>query len=147
LARERRCIDHRDVATVRIEVFQTAYDIAGGGAFGSKDSPATKEQANYNLKYLLAAALIDGEVGPEQLQTERIRRPDVQELLTRIHIRPDAALTARYPHGTPVRVELTSRGSAPSRSFIGLHSNTPTTTSAQRSSTSSTISTTFRCPL
>jgi 2-methylcitrate dehydratase len=102
-------IDYRDVATVRVEVFQTAYDIAGGGSFGSKDSPATKEQADYNLKYLLAAALIDGQVGPEQLRTERIRRADVQELLTRIHIRPDAAFTSRYPHATPVRVEVTLR--------------------------------------
>jgi 2-methylcitrate dehydratase len=122
-------INHRDIAAVDVEVFQTAYDIAGGGSFGSKDAPATKEQADYNLKYLLAAALIDGQVGPEQLQSERIRRPDVQELLTRIHVRPDAALTARYPHATPVRINVALRDGlhvsreqndfegAPSRSF------------------------------
>ena len=90
-------------------MFQTAYDIAGGGSFGSKDAPATKEQADYNLKYLLAAALIDGQVGPEQLQAERIRRPDVRELLNRISIRPDAALTARYPEATPVRITIKLR--------------------------------------
>jgi 2-methylcitrate dehydratase len=61
------------------------------------------------LKYLLAAALIDGQVSPEQLQTERICRPDVQELLTRIDVRPDEALTARYPHATPVRIHLVLR--------------------------------------
>ena len=99
-------IDHHDIAEIDVEVFQTGYDIAGGGSFGRKDAPHTKEQADYNLKYLLAAALIDGQVGPEQLQTERIRRPDVQELLARIHIRPDAALTARYPHATPVRITV-----------------------------------------
>jgi 2-methylcitrate dehydratase len=99
-------VDHGDVAAVDVEVFQTAYDIAGGGSFGNKDAPQTKEQADYNLKYLLAVALVDGQVGPEQLQTERIRRPDVQELLTRIDVRPDAALTARYPQATPVRVTL-----------------------------------------
>ena len=102
-------IDHRDVAAVDVAVFQTAYDIAGGGSFGSKDAPATKEQADYNLKYLLAAALIDGQVGPDQLRTERIRRPDVQELLTRIHVRPDAALTAGYPHATPVAINVALR--------------------------------------
>jgi 2-methylcitrate dehydratase len=61
------------------------------------------------LKYLLAAALIDGEVGPDQLQTERIRRSDVQELLNRINIQPDAALTARYPRATPVRITIKLR--------------------------------------
>ena len=79
------------------------------GDFGSKDAPATKEQADYNLRYLLAAALIDGQVGPEQLQTERILRSDVRELLNRISIRPDAALTARYPDATPVRITMRLR--------------------------------------
>ena len=98
-----------DIASFEVEVFQTAYDIAGGGSFGTKDAPATKEQADYNLKYLLAAALIDGQVGPEQLQTERISRPDVQDLLNRINVRPDAALTARYPQATPVRITIVLR--------------------------------------
>ena len=102
-------IRHGDIASVEVEVFQTAYEIAGGGSFGSKDAPATKEQADYNLKYLLAAALIDGQVGPEQLQTERIRRCDVRELLNRISVRPDAALTARYPEATPVRITVKLR--------------------------------------
>jgi 2-methylcitrate dehydratase len=102
-------IQHGDIASVEVEVFQTAYDIAGGGSFGSKNDPATKEQADYNLQYLLAAALIDGQVGPEQLQTERIRKSDVQELLNRINVRPDAALTARYPEATPVRITIKLR--------------------------------------
>ena len=108
LAGEHR-IRHGDIASVEVEVFQTAYEIAGGGSFGSKDAPATKEQADYNLKYLLAAALIDGQVGPEQLQTERIHRSDVRELLNRISVRPDAALTARYPESTPVRITVKLR--------------------------------------
>ena len=102
-------IRHDDIASVEVQVFQTAYEIAGGGSFGSKDAPATKEQADYNLKYLLAAALIDGQVGPEQLQTERIHRSDVRELLNRISVRPDAALTARYPESTPVRITVKLR--------------------------------------
>jgi len=102
-------INHSDIESVDAEVFQTAYDIAGGGTFGDKESPWTKEQADYNLKYLLAAALIDGQVGPEQLQTERIRRADVQRLLHRINVRPNATLTAGYPRTTPVRIGMTLR--------------------------------------
>jgi 2-methylcitrate dehydratase len=102
-------ISHRDIASIQVDVFQTAYDIAGGGSFGNKDTPSTKEQADYNLKYLLAVALIDGQVGPKQLHTERITRPDVQELLTRIDVRPDEKLTARYPHATPARITVVLR--------------------------------------
>jgi 2-methylcitrate dehydratase len=40
----------------------------------SEDRPRTKEQADYNLKYLIAAAP-DDEVGPAQLEQSRVRLP------------------------------------------------------------------------
>ena len=95
-----------DVARVNLEVFQGAYDFAGGGAYGDKDHPRTKEQADYNLKYLSAVALLDGGVGPEQLETERVLRADVQELLARVDVRPAADLTADYPQRTAARVHV-----------------------------------------
>ena len=91
---------------MKLEVFQGAYDIAGGGAYGEKDHPWTKEQADYNLKYLSAVALLDGGVGPEQLETERVRRGDVQELLARVDVEPAADLTAAYPQRTAARVHM-----------------------------------------
>ncbi len=98
-----------DVAWVKLEVFQGAYDFAGGGAYGEKDHPWTKEQADYNLKYLSAVALLDGGVGPEQLETERVRRADVQDLLARVDIEPAADLTADYPQRTAARVHVVTR--------------------------------------
>jgi len=95
-----------DVAQVDLEVFQGAYDFAGGGAYGDKDQPRTKEQADYNLKYLSAVALLDGGVGPEQLETERVLRRDVQELLARVTVQPAADLTAGYPQRTAARVHI-----------------------------------------
>jgi 2-methylcitrate dehydratase len=98
-----------DVDRVTVEVFQGAYDFAGGGSYGPKDHPRTKEQADYNLKYLAAVALIDGQVGPEQLLTERIRRADVQDLLARVEVEPAADLTAAYPQRTATRVHVLLR--------------------------------------
>nr|WP_233214785.1 MmgE/PrpD family protein [Mycobacterium sp. 4858] len=98
-----------DVARVTLDVFQGAYDFAGGGAYGGKDDPRTKEQADYNLKYLSAVALLDGGVGPEQLETDRVLRDDVQELLTRVAVKPAADLTADYPQRTAARVHLETR--------------------------------------
>jgi 2-methylcitrate dehydratase len=98
-----------DVAGVTLEVFQNAYDIAGGGAYGGKDHPRTKEQADYNLKYLSAVALLDGGVGPEQLETERVLRSDVQDLLARVDVKAAADLTADYPHRTATRVRVVTR--------------------------------------
>ncbi len=95
-----------DVAQVTLEVFETAYDIAGGGRYGDKDHPQTKEQADYNLKYLAAVALLDGQVGPEQLETARVRRDDVQNLLRRVTVVPAPDLTAGYPERTSARVRI-----------------------------------------
>jgi 2-methylcitrate dehydratase len=106
---EEHNIDYREIKSIELESFQTAYDIAGGGSFGRKEAPQTKEQADYNLKYLLAAAFIDKQVGPEQLQTQRIRRADVQELLRRVAVRPSAAMTSAYPQTTPARVRVILR--------------------------------------
>jgi 2-methylcitrate dehydratase len=96
-----------DVAAVLLEVFEGAYDFAGGGRYGNKDHPQTKEQADYNLKYLCAVALLDGQVGPEQLETERVRRADVQDLLRRVTVTPADDLTAAYPERTATRVRVT----------------------------------------
>jgi 2-methylcitrate dehydratase len=95
-----------EVKQVTLEVFETAYDIAGGGRYGDKDRPHTKEQADYNLKYLAAVALLDGQVGPEQLETTRVRRDDVQTLLRRVMVVAAADLTAAYPENTSVRVRI-----------------------------------------
>jgi 2-methylcitrate dehydratase len=95
-----------DVATVSLEVIQGAFDIAGGGRYGDKDHPSTKEQADYNLKYLVAVALLDGQVGPEQLETERVSRSDVQELLRRVEVQPADDLTEAYPERTGTRVRI-----------------------------------------
>jgi 2-methylcitrate dehydratase len=95
-----------DVTSVTLEVFQGAFDIAGGGSYGNKDYPSTKEQADYNLKYLVSVALLDGQVGPEQLETERVRRDDVQDVLARVHVEAAADLTAAYPERTAARVHI-----------------------------------------
>jgi 2-methylcitrate dehydratase PrpD len=98
-----------DVARVTLEVFQGAYDLAGGGGYGAKDHPLTKEQADYNLKYLCAVALVDGGVGPEQLESERVLRADVQDLLARVDVKAAADLTADYPQRTAARVHVVTR--------------------------------------
>ena len=61
-----------DVENVRCDVFQGAFEFAGGGSFGAKDLPQVKEQGDYNLKYLIAAALLDDQLGPAQLEEARI---------------------------------------------------------------------------
>jgi len=98
-----------DVESVLCDIFQSGFDIAGGGAFGPKDRPQTKEQADYNLKYLIAAALLDDAVGPAQLEPSRIQAADAQALLGKVEIHPDAILTARYPRELGTRITIRTK--------------------------------------
>jgi 2-methylcitrate dehydratase len=98
-----------DVEDVRCDVFQGAFDFAGGGAFGPKNHPQRKEQGDYNVNYLVAAALLDDQLGPAQLDEARIQAPDVQALLERVEIRPDNSFSARYPHELSARVTIRTK--------------------------------------
>src|SRR5580698_9378362 len=86
-----------EIERVRCDVFKPAFDFAGGGSFGPKDHPEIKEQGDYNLKYLVAVALLDDQVGPAQLEALRIQSPDAQALLARVEVHPDERFSARYP--------------------------------------------------
>jgi 2-methylcitrate dehydratase len=98
-----------DVEDLRCDVFQGAFDFAGGGAFGPKNHPQRKEQGDYNINYLIAAALLDDQLGPAQLDEARIQAPDVQALLKRVEIRPDDSFSARYPHELSARITIRTK--------------------------------------
>jgi 2-methylcitrate dehydratase len=106
--RSSHSIDPAHVQAIEVETFQVAYDIIGGGEEGAKTEIATKEQADHSLPYLLAVALLDGEVMPAQFTNGRILKADVQTLLRRVEVRPFADLSARFPaeHACRVRVRL-----------------------------------------
>ena len=76
----------------------SCFDFAGGGLYGIDKVVLTKEQwADHNLPHLLAVALLDGDVMPAQFKPERIIKPDVQELLKKISVRPNHEFTEVYP--------------------------------------------------
>src|SRR5438552_7666091 len=105
LRRQHR-IRGKQVDTITIDIFRTAYDIIGGGKFGPKDRVQTKEQADHNLRYLAAVALLDGDVGPAQFTLARIRRRAVQSLMKHVTVRPSRLYTWRYPDTMDCKVSI-----------------------------------------
>ena len=98
-----------DIARVEVETFDVAYNIIGGGEEGDKSIVSTKEQADHSLPYILAVALLDGQVMPEQYDPERIQRPDVQALLRKVSVQPRQLFSERFPDEMPCRVKITLR--------------------------------------
>ena len=104
--RGRHSIDPAAIELVEVETFDVAYDIIGGGEEGDKTVVRTKEEADHSLNYMLAVALLDGQVLPAQYEPERIVREDVQSLLRRVVVRPRAEFSARFPAEMPCQVAI-----------------------------------------
>ncbi len=96
-----------DIQKIDIETFDVAYNIIGGGEEGEKFTVRTKEEADHSLPYIVAVALLDGQVLPPQYLPERIQRSDVQELLRKVTVRPSAEFSQRFPAEMPCRITIT----------------------------------------
>jgi 2-methylcitrate dehydratase len=100
-----------EIERIEVEIFDVAYHIIGGGEEGNKHQVCTKEEADHSLPYLVAVALLDGEVTPAQYTAERIAREDVQTLLRKVSVRPDDALSQHFPAAMPCRLRVFLTGS------------------------------------
>jgi 2-methylcitrate dehydratase len=98
--------DPKQVASIAAEVPQITYDFAGGGLYGVDKEVRTKEQADHNLPYMLAVALLDRTVMPAQFTPERINRSDVQTLMKKVSVRPNQAFTEQYPRRMPAKITV-----------------------------------------
>jgi 2-methylcitrate dehydratase len=99
-------IDPGQVISVEAEVIQLAYDFAGGGLYGIDKVIRSKEQADHSLPYLLAVALLDGDVMPAQFAPDRIIKSDVQGLLKKVSVRPNREFTEVYPAKMPAKITV-----------------------------------------
>jgi 2-methylcitrate dehydratase len=107
--KRRNSLTTDQIEYVRCDVFKPAFDFAGGGSFGPKDHPEIKEQGDYNLKYLVAVALLDDQVGPAQLEELRIQARDTQALLGRVEVHPDERFSARYPQELSAAIAIRTK--------------------------------------
>ena len=92
-----------DIKEVKVTTFLTAYQITGSGEYGDRKNVQTKEQADHSLFYLVAVALLDGDVYPDQFEPRRIKNQDVQRLLKKIKVRTKFPL--HKPHALTERID------------------------------------------
>ena len=107
---ERHQFSAAEVDRIHIETFEVAFNIIGGGEEGDRtNSISSKEQADHSLPYVIAVALLDGDVMPAQYELERIQREDVQELLRRVSVATNPVYSQRFPEELPCRIEVVLR--------------------------------------
>ncbi len=89
---------------ITIRTFKVAAEIIGSEP--EKWMPQTRETADHSMPYLVAAALVDGEITERQFTTERIRRDDIRALMAQTEVVEQADFTAAYPTSIPTMLDV-----------------------------------------
>lgn len=89
----------RDVARVRVHTFEAATRLR-------PTAPGTTEEAQFSLPWPLAAALVDGGVGPDQVLEPDLVRPDLRDLAQRVELVCDPELERAFPSRALAWVEV-----------------------------------------
>jgi 2-methylcitrate dehydratase PrpD len=111
--RETHAIRPDDIDRVAIAAYHSVLDLA--------DNPAPEHlyAAKFSVQYCVARALLGGALHLEDFTDERIREPDVRALMSRIEVRLDPALDARYPREFPADLSITLRDGRTVRELVG----------------------------
>ena len=87
----------KNISHIRIRTFEAAAAL-------SCDHPRNTEEAQYNVAYPLAAALIDGQVGPRQVLPPRIFDDTLLELADRVEVEVASEFEEVFPQKTYAEV-------------------------------------------
>ncbi|MDX2453468.1 MmgE/PrpD family protein [Desulfosarcina sp.] len=85
------------IRCIRVRTFEAATRLPNG-------HPRNTEEAQYSLAFSVAAALMDGEVGPAQVLPPRLYNPELLALLDRVSTEAAPEFEAEFPAKAPAEV-------------------------------------------
>ena len=75
----------------------------------SRSYPQNTEQAQYNIGFPIAAAILDGEVGPKQILPPRLFDPDIKAMMDKIQIIAQDRFQTHFPERAESEVKIFTR--------------------------------------
>jgi 2-methylcitrate dehydratase len=105
-ARSALGVTHDEVAEILVETTTRGADILSDP---SKYKPETKETADHSLPYVIAAAIVDGNVLPDTFSDEKLKDPAIRATLPKIKVIADPEIDALFPGVKRARVTITSK--------------------------------------
>ena len=78
-------------------------------------APHSRETADHSIHYMVAVALLDGEMTPRQFADGRWFDPEVRDLMSRMTVTIDPAWNCTAPGGFPCTIRLKTRDGAENR--------------------------------
>jgi 2-methylcitrate dehydratase len=110
LAAEKAFDRDRDPLTIEGVVVETYGDAkAKLGTYAHHWNPTTRESADHSIPYAVAAALVDGIVGPDQFDDDHLADERIRRVMATVTVVEDAGFTTDYlnpPHLHRTRVSV-----------------------------------------
>lgn len=103
----RKVVNIPDIASIRVYLVKRYVESRAHDP--EAWSPTTRETTDHSFPYLVAAALVDGEITSRTFTEERFRSPDILAVADKIELADDPAFTAAFPRTFNCRIELTLR--------------------------------------
>lgn len=88
--KQRHGLEASDVATIEVRTFHEAVRLA-------TRRPETTDQAQYSLPFPVAAAMVRGRVGPEEVAEDALHDPEICDLSDRVEMIEDDHCNAVFP--------------------------------------------------
>jgi 2-methylcitrate dehydratase PrpD len=101
-----RGVKAEDATMIAVASYKAALDVAG------VHEPRTAAEAKFSIPYLVAYALVYGSVRMNAFDDSRINDPQVRELMRKVYLREDPALTAEFPGKRAAHVAITTTDGA-----------------------------------
>jgi 2-methylcitrate dehydratase len=87
--------DLGDIKEIRLQTFPAGYEVMGSGEANWR--PETRESADHSLPFVMAVALMEGNLEIRHYEQLYYKRPDVRELMQKITVRIGEEPVAAWP--------------------------------------------------
>lgn len=94
-------VDPAQIASIRVDTYQTALDVTGNF------EPRTAFEAKFSLAYVVAHALLYGAVRLNAFEPERLADPAIRALMAKTTLVADPRLSAGFPALRAARIVIT----------------------------------------
>ncbi len=91
-----------EIEAVQVFTYMLGVIAVGKGV----DRQSSFVSAQFSLPYVVAACLIDGDMGPAQFSAQRVSDEAILDLSRKVAVQPDETLSGMYPEYTASRVEI-----------------------------------------
>ncbi len=91
-----------EIQTIKVYTFEESAAL-------STAYPENTEEAQYNIAFPIAAALLDGEVGPGQNLPPRLYDPDIREMMDKISIIAQGRFQENFPARAESEVQIATK--------------------------------------